>query len=179
MSRWSTREYRQGVVDSCKARDEQELGKMASVQKKCERIMADGPGRKNYMKSKTLTEVRKTFCTRVQMQPYGGNYSRDNRFKKTNWLCFCGEAREEEEHLRGGECPVYGDIRKEFPDDMDDEHLVDFFTLVLERRKRLGEEEEEDEEEEESGGAEVLAEDTLSADVASPPGQASIYTDHQ
>ena len=69
---------------------------------------------------------------------------------------------------------MYGDIRKEFPDDMDDEHLVDFFTLVLERRKRL-----EEEEEEESGGAEVLAEDTLSADVASPPGRASIYTDHQ
>ena len=27
--------------------------------------------------------------------------------------------------------------RQEFPDHMDDEHLVDFFTLVLERRKRL------------------------------------------
>ena len=33
--------------------------------------------------------------------PFGGNFGKDKRFKRTNWLCQCGEAREKEEHLRG------------------------------------------------------------------------------
>ena len=96
------------------------------------------------------------------MQPFGGNYSHDRRFQRSNWLCACGEAREEEAHLVGGECPVYGDIREEFPDTLGDDILTDFFTLVLERRKER--------EEEETG---AMAAGRGAADCASPPGQAS------
>ena len=82
-------------------------------------------------------------------------------FQRSNWLCACGEAREEEAHLVRGECPVYGDLREEFPDTMGDEQLVDFFTMVLERRKELEEEEEEN--------TRVSA-TTSVAGSASPPG---------
>ena len=49
---------------------------------------------------------------------------------------------------------------------MDDDQLDDLFTRIIERRKRL--------EEEEKRGEEVLAADHMTADVASPPGQASL-----
>ena len=78
--------------------------------------MEDHYGKKEYMSTKNLSEVRSTFYTRVQMHPFGGNFSHYKRFQKTNWLCACGEAREEVAHLVGGECLVYGDIREEFPD---------------------------------------------------------------
>ena len=116
-------------------------------------------GRKQYLRTKSLKEVRSLFYTRVQMQPFGGNYSNDKRFQRTNWMCRCGVAKEQEEHMMEGECPVYGDIRKEFPDTMEDGHMDDLFTLILERRKRL--------EEEENSVEDVLAIDTMIADVAS------------
>ena len=99
------------------------------------------------------------------MHPFGGNFSKDKRFQRTNWQCICGEAREEEDHLLGGDCPVYGDIREEFPTSLDDDELSDFFTLVLRRRKEL-------EEDEETRG--VRAADLCAADFASPMGQASV-----
>ena len=114
------------------------------------------------MSSKTLSEVRKVYCTRVQMQPFGGNYSHDRRFQRTNWLCACGEAREEEAHLLGGVCPVYGDFREEFPDTLGDDLLTDFFSQVLERRKEQEEE------------TRAMAAGIGAADWASPPGQASV-----
>ena len=166
MERWSNKQYRAMVLDHCRKKDEEELRKMGSGQRKCEMIFKEEYGRKKYMRMRTLKEVRSLFCTRVQMQPFAGNYSKDKRFQNTNWRCLCGEAKEEEEHLRGGECPIYGDIRGEFPVIMDDDQLDDLFTRIIERRKRL--------EEEEKRGEEVLAADHMTADVASPPGQASL-----
>ena len=125
--------------------------------------MQDPYGRKDYMTDRSLEEARNMFYTRVQMQPFGGNYSHDRRFQRSNWLCACGEAREEEAHLVGGECPVYGDLREEFPDTMGDEQLVDFFTMVLERRKEREEEEN-------------VSATTSVAGSASPPGRAGVYT---
>ena len=141
MERWSTKEYRNLVLKACRKHDEAELRDAARGQRKCQQIMEEGYGRKKYMEQKTLKEVRSLFLTRVQMQPFAGNFSHDKKFQGSNWLCACGESREEEAHLRGGECPVYGDLRGEFPDTMGDDQLDDFFTLVLERRKSLEEEE--------------------------------------
>ena len=99
------------------------------------------------------------------MQPFAGNYGKDKRYQKTSWKCACGLALEQEEHLEGGECPVYGDIREEFPDTLGDNERLDFFTQVLERRKELEEEEQR---------SQVLAANNLAAGVASPLGQASV-----
>ena len=165
MGNWSNKAYRALVLDACKAKDEEELREAATQMSKCNRIMQDTYGRKEYMSNRNLQEVRSMFYTRVQMQPFGGNYGNDRRFQRSGWLCACGEAREQEEHLVGGECPVYGDLREEFPDTMGDEQLVDFFTMVLERRKEREEEEK----------TRVLA-TTSVAGSASPPGRAGVYT---
>ena len=41
----------------------------------------------------------------------------------------------------GGDCPVYGDLRADYPDLGDDEQLLGLFSAILERRGRLEEEE--------------------------------------
>jgi len=165
VSNWSNKQYRALITAACKAKDEEELREAASSLRKCNRIMLDTYGRKEYMSNRSLQDARNMFYSRVQMQPFGGNFSKDKRFQRSNWLCACGEAREEEAHLVGGECPVYGDLREEFPDTMGDEQLVDFFTMVLERRKELEEEEEEN--------TRVSA-TTSVAGSASPPGRAGV-----
>ena len=65
----------------------------------------------------------------------------DRRFARTNWLCKCGSARELEDHLRSGQCEVYGDIRNKYDNLEEDMTLVMFFREVLERREELEEEE--------------------------------------
>ena len=68
--------------------------------------------------------------------PFAGNYPGDRRFASTGWLCRCG-SREQEEHIRGGEYPVYSDIRREYDSLEEDEELVSFLTRVLDRRDQL------------------------------------------
>ena len=70
------------------------------------------------------------------MLPIAGNYSNDRRFKKTNWMCWCGHKREEEIHIRE-HCPIYKDIRKKFDSLDNDENLVAFFKEVLQRRDKM------------------------------------------
>ena len=65
------------------------------------------------------------------------NYSNDQRFSKTSWLSLCKEAREEESHLKSGNCSVYGDSVRKYSDLTEDDSLVKFFTEVLARRDEL------------------------------------------
>ena len=71
------------------------------------------------------------------MPPFAGNYGHDRRFSHTEWLCFCGEVREEESHLLAGSCRIYGSIRQKYGDLEDESDLVDFFNEVLEKREEL------------------------------------------
>ena len=84
--------------------------------------------------------------------PFAGNYPGDRRFASTGWLCRCG-SREQEEHIRGGEYPVYSDIRREYDILQEDEELVSFLTRVLDRRDQLDLFDREEEELEEHRGA--------------------------
>ena len=81
------------------------------------------------------------FRTRFGLQPFAGNYSNDKRFSRTNWLCRCRMAREEESHLLTGNCEIYGDIRKKYDNLDDDANLVKFFNEVLQMRDDLDEKE--------------------------------------
>ena len=74
------------------------------------------------------------------MLPFAGNYSKDLRFARTDWLCWCGEEREEELHLLSGKCDVYGEIRGRYGNLDNDNELVKFFSEVLARRDKLEEE---------------------------------------
>ena len=68
----------------------------------------------------------------------------DKWFARTDWLCRCKAAREEERHLTAGACPVYGDLA-EGCDVESDEGLKDFFLAVLARRDALDEADREEE----------------------------------
>ena len=81
------------------------------------------------------------YKTRYGMLPFAGNYSKDKRFAHSDWLCKCGEAKEEESHLLSGNCEVYGELRNKYPNLNNDTELVKFFNEVLDRRDRLEEEE--------------------------------------
>ena len=71
------------------------------------------------------------------MLPFAGNFGKDRQFSHTEWLCFCGEEREEEAELHAGTCKVYGDLRRKYGDMEDDGDLVIFFNEVLERREEI------------------------------------------
>ena len=80
------------------------------------------------------------------MLAIAGNFSHDRRFKRTDWLCRCGQ-REEQEHLRR-HCPMYDDIRAKYGELESDESLVPFFKEVLEKRDKLLEKEKKEREQE-------------------------------
>ena len=120
---------------------------------KCKRMIAEEYGRKDYFSKMMPGEVRDYFSTRVMMLPLAGNYSKDNRLRRTGWLCLCGD-REEQEHIRL-HCKKYDDIRVKYTDLLSDDNLVQFFREVLDRRDMVREEEEKEEEKRrKSGGGE-------------------------
>ena len=84
-----------------------------------------------------MQKVRETYRTRFEMLPFAGNYGNDFRYAKTNWLCQCRKAREDESHLLSGQCEVYGEIHKKYDTLDNDENLVNFFNEVLARRELL------------------------------------------
>ena len=51
------------------------------------------------------------FKARFKMLPFAGNYGKDRKFSHSEWLCKCGEEKEQESHLLAGRCKVYGNIR--------------------------------------------------------------------
>ena len=49
-------------------------------------------------------------------------------------------SKEDESHIKDGNCPIYEDIREKYDDLEDDKNLVSFFREVLSRRNALDEE---------------------------------------
>ena len=111
----------------------------ADGKQKCERIPEETYGKKRYISSSFIHEVRQMYKTRFGMQPFAGNFSHDRRFAQTEWLCRCGISKEEEGHILSGNCEVYGDIRQKFNTSLSDSELVQFFSEVLARREKLEE----------------------------------------
>ena len=77
------------------------------------------------------------YRTRFGMLPFAGNYQKDRRFARTEWLCHCLKAKEEESHLIAGNCEVYGEIRAKYDILKDDNDLVHFFNDILAKRDEL------------------------------------------
>ena len=75
------------------------------------------------------------------MNPFAGNYSKDRRFARTEWLCRCKMSKEEESHLISGNCGIYGEIRSKYDNLNDDMNLVNFFNEVLAKRDEIDEKE--------------------------------------
>ena len=135
----SAKEYRGIIVKACHLTNEVRLKKDAEGKDKCERIFREPYGRKEYVKNKQILNVRQAFKTRHGLQPFAGNFSHDMRFAKTDWLCRCKNAKEDENHLLSGNCELYGSMRDKYGDLREDENLVKFFTAVLEMRDKFDE----------------------------------------
>ena len=138
------KEYMKLVSLALQVKDKENITKQAEGKEKCLRISTECYGKKNYITEAKIGDVRNWFRTRFGLLPFAGNYSHDRRFARTAWLCKCGSSRELEDHLRSGQCTVYGDIRSKYGDLQDDSSLVEFFAEVLARREELEEEEEEE-----------------------------------
>ena len=128
-------EYKKVSIEACHYLNENWLRSKAKG--KCARIIHEVYEKKEYLKNKNINKVRQQFCSRFGLQPFAGNYSGDNRFARSNWLCKCQVAREEELHIMSGKCTVYGDLPQKFGDLSNDENLVNLFTEVLARRDYL------------------------------------------
>ena len=109
----------------------------AEGKEKCSKIMRGKYGKKKYFEQKKIKDVRKVFQAKVSMLPLAGNFKKDRRFAKTQWLCRCLEEKEEERHILGGKCPVYKDLFEKFENLDNDDNLVDFLGEVLSRRDAL------------------------------------------
>ena len=113
---------------------------LAASDVKCSRIKEEQYGRKSYIQTQNINQCRNWFRTRFGLQFFAGNYSHNNKYAKTNWMCRCGSDREEEGHIISGQCEVYGDLRSQFGDLKEDKNLVLYFQAVLDRRDNLEEE---------------------------------------
>ena len=93
--------------------------------------------KKDYILYKNISLARQHYRTRFGMHSFAGNYSHDRRYARSNWLCLCQKSREEESHLKSGECTVYGDLTHKYSDLTSDDNLADLFREVLARRDQL------------------------------------------
>ena len=133
----STKDYRKIVIEACHVANEKMIRDKAEGKTKCDRIIGEEYGTKDYIYSKQINQVRKYFRTKFGMHAFAGNYSHDKRFAKTDWLCKCSKARENEDHLISGECEVYGDLISKFGNLKNLESLTNFFDAVLKKRDSL------------------------------------------
>ena len=46
------------------------------------------------------------------MSSFAGNFSKDKRFAKSNWLCECKRSSETEAHILEGKCEAYFKIKE-------------------------------------------------------------------
>jgi hypothetical protein len=130
-------QYKKAVQDAIVKKNEEILREQAKGKTKCDQIMKEKYGKKVYMSDALIGEVRQWYRTRVGMLPFAGNYSHDQRFAKTQWMCRCLESKEDERHLISGECPAYNDILENYENLNEDGNLVNYFKDVLERREGI------------------------------------------
>lgn len=80
-------DYKKILIQACHRKNEEKLRALARG--KCERINHEEYGKKPYLGKKNISHVRQQYRSRFKMQFFGGNYSQDQRFQKSDWLCMC------------------------------------------------------------------------------------------
>ena len=127
--------YKKNISEALHTKNEEKLRLLGLG--KCGRLATESYGKKQYLASKNIFNVREQYRTRYGLMPFAGNYSHSNKYAATNWLCRCNEAREEESHIISGKCKFFGDLHDQFGDLSEDENLVTFFNAVLARRDKI------------------------------------------
>ena len=136
-TKYSKYDYKKILSTACHAKNEVLLRKMAEGKEKCSRMAYEPYGQKCYIEEKNISDVRNTYRSRFGQRAFAGNFSHDNKYSTTNWMCKCENSKEKEKHITSYDCPVYSDIRAKYPDFDRDEDLVSYFNEVLERRDMI------------------------------------------
>ena len=110
---------------------------MAEGKEKCSRITNEVYEQKGYLEEKNISDVRNTYRSRFGQRAFAGNFTHDNKYSTTNWMCKCEKSKEKEKHITSYNCPVYSDIRSKYQNFDKDEDLVSYFNEVLERRDMI------------------------------------------
>ena len=104
------------MVSAAHEKNEERIKSESEGKSKCDRILTEKYGRKNYVNYEQIHRVRETYKARFSLLSFAGNYKNDKRFSGNRGLCKCKRAIEEEPHLLSGNCEVYGDIRGKYGD---------------------------------------------------------------
>ena len=129
--------YRKYVTKACHIKNEEWLRQQSEGKEKCAKMAGEKYGKKKYVSQKIIHNVRHTYRSRFRLQPFAGNYSHDQRFAKTDFMCRCGTDKETESHLVSGHCPAYKSIREKYENFDHDEDLLSYFKEVLDKRDEL------------------------------------------
>ena len=127
--------YKQILSRACQVKNEQILRDMSEGKEKCARIQKEAYGQKEYIEKKNISEVRNIYRTRFGQRDFAGNFSKDNKYRKSDWLCRCLMSKEKEAHITSTQYPIYSDIREKYNNFDNDKELVAYFDAVLERRE--------------------------------------------
>ena len=138
-------DYKQLLIQARHRKNESILRGLSEGKEKCQRIGKEEYGVKEYLQKKCMADVRNTYRTRYGQRDFAGNFSKNNKYSKSNWMCLCLESKEKETHITSEYCPIYSDIREKYQNFDSDEDLVMFFDEVLERRDMVQSMEEDEE----------------------------------
>ena len=130
--------FRKLVTSACHSENEKRLRKMSENIKKCKNIKEEKYGKQNYVLKEKLQVARNIFKTRYGMTEFAANFKNNLKYKKNNWMCFCQEEKESEDHLLRGNCKVYSDLLEK-TNLSDDKSTMMFFQDVIKRREELEE----------------------------------------
>ena len=123
--------YKKVVRTACKEFDEREMKAGMEGRTKLEKFCQDDCNLKEYMRQKSLRDVRDTFRTRTQLlEGFKGNFR--NKYKDGDMRCEgCLQDEDTQPHVML--CTAYEDIRGS-KDMSKDEDIVEYFREVLVRR---------------------------------------------
>ena len=98
-----------------------------------EKVMNEDCKIKDYMKRKSIQDVRDILAERLSMLPLAANFGKDKRFMKYEWKCIgcVSDVPEDQAHIATS-CPGYSDLREKY--NLSTDGLLRFYREVLSRR---------------------------------------------
>ena len=132
--------YFKKLKEACRVRDEVDMKKAMTSMEKMVILNNEDCKIKDYIKQKSINKVRDTFATRVMMLKFAGNYSHDERFRKSNWLCEACDLQITEDQVHITQCSGYTDLKVSRDIEFNNDDLVSFYQDVLARRDEIDKE---------------------------------------
>ena len=130
-------EYAKKLKEAVRVRDEVDMKNSMEKMEKMIILKNEDCRRKKYIKQKYINQVRDIFATRVLMLRFAGNYSHNETFRRSNWLCEACDMKVTEDQVHIASCSGYEDLRRDKNIKHNNDDLVNFYQEVLDRRDKL------------------------------------------